>query len=147
VSIAFDLRALLGKDSYVVDDPEILISYQRDQAPFAKAEMPAAALIAKNIDEFSQVMKFANGLGIPVVTRGAGSGLAGGANAIKAFNAIISLAQSLGGTATGKHCIGNLKVNQSAEETSPRVLSLQRSMKATLNPQGILNPGKKFTLS
>jgi hypothetical protein len=36
VSIASDLRALLGNDSYVIDDPEILISYQRDQAPFAK---------------------------------------------------------------------------------------------------------------
>ena len=82
MSIASDLRALLGKDLYIVDDPEILISYQRDQAPFAKAEMPAAALIAKNVDEVSQVMKFANERGIPIVTRGAGSGLAGGANAI-----------------------------------------------------------------
>ncbi len=83
MSIASDLRALLGKESYVVDDPEILISYQRDQAPFAKAEMPAAALIAKDVHEVSRVMKFANERGIPIVTRGAGSGLAGGANAIK----------------------------------------------------------------
>jgi glycolate oxidase len=67
--------------------------------------------------------------------------------AIKAFNAIISLAQSLGGTASGEHGIGSLKVNQSSDETSPRVLSLQRSIKATLDPRGILNPGKKFTLS
>ena len=50
MSIASDLRVLLGNDSYVIDDPEILISYQRDQAPFAKAEMPAAVLIAKTID-------------------------------------------------------------------------------------------------
>jgi glycolate oxidase len=66
--------------------------------------------------------------------------------AVAAFNEIIALAQSLGGTASGEHGIGNLKVSQSAEELPARVRELQQSIKKTFDPQGILNPGKKFSI-
>lgn len=71
------LRATLGGDCSVIDDEQILKSYERDQAPFAPSSKAAALLIAKSVDEVSKAVKFANHESIPVVIRGAGSGLAG----------------------------------------------------------------------
>lgn len=82
MSTASELRELLGSDSAVIDDPSILKSYERDQAPFALSTTPSAVLVAHSIAEISQTIKFANTKRIPIVIRGAGSGLAGGANAI-----------------------------------------------------------------
>ena len=83
MSVSKALRAALGGDCAVIDDEEILKSYERDQAPFAPSAKAAAVLIAKTIDEVSKAVKFANQESIPVVIRGAGSGLAGGANSIQ----------------------------------------------------------------
>lgn len=83
MSISKALRAALGGDCAVIDDEQILKSYERDQAPFAPSAKAAAVLIAKKIDEVSKAVKFANQESIPVVIRGAGSGLAGGANSIQ----------------------------------------------------------------
>ena len=82
MSTASELRELLGSNSAVIDDPSILKSYERDQAPFALSATPSAVLVAHSIAEISQTIKFANTKRIPIVIRGAGSGLAGGANAI-----------------------------------------------------------------
>jgi glycolate oxidase len=67
-------------------------------------------------------------------------------NAINAFNKIIELAQSLGGTASGEHGIGALKVKPAMSETSARLLSIQREIKTILDPNQIFNPGKKFSI-
>ena len=83
MSVSKALRAALGGDCAVIDDVEILKSYERDQAPFAPSAKAAAVLIAKSVDEVSKAVKFANQESIPVVIRGAGSGLAGGANSIQ----------------------------------------------------------------
>lgn len=83
MSVSKALRAALGGDCAVIDDEQILKSYERDQAPFAPSAKAAAVLIAKKIDEVSKAVKFANQESIPVVIRGAGSGLAGGANSIQ----------------------------------------------------------------
>lgn len=83
MSVSKALRAALGGDCAVIDDEQILKSYERDQAPFAPSAKAAAVLIAKTIDEVSKAVKFANQESIPVVIRGAGSGLAGGANSIQ----------------------------------------------------------------
>lgn len=90
MNIAQELKKELGADASIIDDPSILLSYERDQAPFAFSATPAAALIARSIDEISRALAFAHRHKIPVVTRGAGSGLAGGANAISG-SIIISL--------------------------------------------------------
>lgn len=82
MSLVDDLRLVLGSQASIISDPSILVSYQKDQAPFAHSELPAIALIAKSVEEISETLKFAYEKRIPVVTRGAGSGLAGGANAI-----------------------------------------------------------------
>ncbi len=84
------LREALGDEVLLIDDPAITVSYSRDHAPFAKSAPPLAVLLAKSADEISKTLKFASQHNIPVVTRGAGSGLSGGANS-NADSIVISL--------------------------------------------------------
>lgn len=74
------LAAALGPDATLISDPDITASYSRDHAPFAVSSPPFAVLLAKSAAEISKALAFANENKIPVVTRGAGSGLSGGAN-------------------------------------------------------------------
>jgi glycolate oxidase len=74
------LSKLLGPNASLISDPDITASYSRDQAPFASAAPPFAVLLAHSAAEISIALKYANENSIPVVTRGAGSGLSGGAN-------------------------------------------------------------------
>jgi len=62
--------------------------------------------------------------------------------AVQAFEAIMALGLSLGGTITGEHGIGKLKREWLARELGDVSLSLQRQLKAVFDPQGILNPDK-----
>jgi glycolate oxidase len=62
----------------------------------------------------------------------------------QAFARIVEIAQSLGGTASGEHGIGSIKQAFVANEISPKVAELQRAIKKTFDPSGILNPGKKI---
>ncbi|WP_025273326.1 FAD-binding oxidoreductase [Haloglycomyces albus] len=59
-----------------------------------------------------------------------------------AFNDILTLALSSGGTVTGEHGVGSLKRQWLAEEVDETNLAVQRGIKAALDPQGILNPGR-----
>jgi glycolate oxidase len=61
-----------------------------------------------------------------------------------AFSEIVSIAQSLGGTASGEHGIGSIKRALVKDEVSESVLDIQRGIKKLLDPAGILNPGKKL---
>jgi glycolate oxidase len=84
------LAAALGPEVSLISDPDITASYSRDQAPFASAAAPFAVLLAHSAAEISIAVKYANENSIPVVTRGAGSGLSGGANST-AGSLVISL--------------------------------------------------------
>ena len=84
------LSKLLGPNASLISDPDITASYSRDQAPFASAAAPFAVLLAHSAAEISIALKYANENSIPVVTRGAGSGLSGGANST-ADSLVISL--------------------------------------------------------
>jgi glycolate oxidase len=64
------------------------------------------------------------------------------ARAELAFDEIMEAALALGGTVTGEHGIGTLKVRHLASQLGPDVLGLTRSIKAALDPLGLLNPGK-----
>jgi glycolate oxidase len=90
VSHLAELSKLLGTDASLISDPDITTSYSRDQAPFASAAAPFAVLLARSASEISIALKYANENSIPVVTRGAGSGLSGGANST-ADSLVISL--------------------------------------------------------
>ncbi len=59
-----------------------------------------------------------------------------------AFDDIISDALALGGTVTGEHGIGLLKMAGLSQELDKPVMDMQRAIKAALDPHGILNPGK-----
>jgi len=55
---------------------------------------------------------------------------------------VFTLALSLGGTLSGEHGIGMLKRDFMAQALAPATLALMRQLKATFDPDGILNPGK-----
>jgi glycolate oxidase len=55
---------------------------------------------------------------------------------------VMECALRLGGTVTGEHGIGTLKARHLAEQLGPDVLRITRAVKAALDPDGILNPGK-----
>jgi glycolate oxidase len=64
------------------------------------------------------------------------------ARAQRAFDAIMALGLELGGTITGEHGIGHLKRRWLGRELDPVALWAQRAIKETLDPHGILNPGR-----
>ncbi len=61
-----------------------------------------------------------------------------------AFDLIVENCRLLGGTVTGEHGVGLLKLAGAAAELSPVVLAMHRAIKDALDPAGILNPGKAF---
>lgn len=60
----------------------------------------------------------------------------------QAFEAIMDLGLSLGGTITGEHGVGVLKRSWLQRELGPLSTRIQSEIKATFDPAGILNPGK-----
>jgi FAD/FMN-containing dehydrogenase len=57
-------------------------------------------------------------------------------------NCVHDIAASLGGSFSAEHGVGILKTSELARYESPVALSLMRSLKRTLDPHGIMNPGK-----
>lgn len=66
----------------VITDPEILATYREDRSAFTVAGRPIGAVMARSIGDVQATVSFANDEEIPIVARGAGSGLSGGANAV-----------------------------------------------------------------
>lgn len=62
-------------------------------------------------------------------------------HAAQAFDEIMELAISLGGTITGEHGVGRLKKHMLGNQVGADVLALTHRVKAALDPLGILNPG------
>lgn len=71
-------------------------------------------------------------------------GDAGKASAEAAVADILRAAVDMGGTITGEHGVGLAKRDFLAYEQGEPVLALERRIKATFDPLGILNPGKMF---
>jgi len=88
MSFVPELEKLLGVS--LITDPDITTSYSKDQAPFAPFAPAKAVLLARSTEEVSKALAFCAQHKIPAVTRGAGSGLSGGANA-DADSLVISL--------------------------------------------------------
>jgi len=63
-----------------------------------------------------------------------------------AFEAIMVATLGLGGTISGEHGIGLLKLPFLRQELSPRVLDLMASVKQAFDPLSIMNPGKSIPL-
>ena len=76
-----ELIAALG-ESVVVTDPDILASYRQDRAMDPGAGMPLAVVRPTKTEEVQEILRWASRHRVPVVPRGAGTGLSGGATAI-----------------------------------------------------------------
>jgi glycolate oxidase len=76
-----ELTAALPADS-VVTDPDLLRSYQRDEADLCPYGMPAAVVRPRETAQVAAAVTIAARYGVPVVPQGARTGLAGGANAV-----------------------------------------------------------------
>jgi glycolate oxidase subunit GlcD len=61
----------------------------------------------------------------------------------EAAHDLMDLAIGLDGTVTGEHGIGILKAGQLERQWGPGAIDLHRRIKATFDPKGLLNPGKK----
>jgi len=55
---------------------------------------------------------------------------------------LVEYALQMGGTSTGEHGVGIGKQKYMLKEHGPVAINLMRDLKATLDPNGILNPGK-----
>src|SRR5579871_6491790 len=75
-SILRQLKKIAGKDA-VLDKPEELMLYEYDAG--VDVHRPGAVVFAQTTQQVSQIMKMASEKKIPVVPRGAGTGLSGGA--------------------------------------------------------------------
>lgn len=71
-----DLKAIVG-DTYVVHEPEDLIVYEYDGS--IDKSLPQVVVVPDSTREVAEVVALARRYGVPLVARGAGTGLSGGA--------------------------------------------------------------------
>ena len=79
IDVAGMLRAALG--DRVDTSPAALHEARADKSGHAAAGAPLAVVHAASVHDVQETLRIATATGTPVVTRGAGTGLAGGANA------------------------------------------------------------------
>ena len=79
-----DLRKLAAQlpDGAVLTDPDLVEGYRRDWAKDPDAGRPLAVVRASCTADVQAVLRWASARRVPVVPRGAGSGLSGGATAV-----------------------------------------------------------------
>ncbi len=70
------LRSIVG-ERYVLIEKEDVVVYEQDGSIFQV--MPEIVVLPSNVDEVAAVVKAAKQAGVPIVPRGSGTGLAGGA--------------------------------------------------------------------
>jgi glycolate oxidase len=76
-----ELERLLSPGA-LVTDPDVVEGYRRDRADIVPAGVPRAVVRATSLDDVRATLTWASEHRVPVVPRGAGTGLSGGANAI-----------------------------------------------------------------
>lgn len=80
-ALVTSLREAVG-DDIVVSDPDVTAGYRQDWARDPGAGTPLAVVRARSTADVRAVMIWASEHSVPVVPRGAGSGLSGGATAV-----------------------------------------------------------------
>ncbi|HEY7814087.1 MAG TPA: FAD-binding protein, partial [Nakamurella sp.] len=75
------LRAVVGPDQ-IQTDPDITAAFSRDMMPLAPSGTPLAVVFPTETAQVAAVVKACAASGVPIVPRGAGSGLTGAANAV-----------------------------------------------------------------
>jgi FAD/FMN-containing dehydrogenase len=79
--LARDLSAIVGADAVITDRTE-LTTYDCDAYTIEKS-LPTAVVLPQTTEQVVEVVRYANRVGLPIVPRGAGTGLSGGALAVK----------------------------------------------------------------
>jgi glycolate oxidase len=74
------LRAIVGADNFT-SAPEDLLAYSYDSSGLEY--LPAAVVFPGTTVEIGRIMELASGLSLPVIPRGAGTGMTGGALAVR----------------------------------------------------------------
>ncbi|MGC0362060.1 glycolate oxidase [Rhodococcus sp. 27YEA15] len=64
-----------------IDSPEVVDAYRWDRSGWRPAGRPHGLVVARTVADVQELLRQASDAGVPVVPRGAGSGLAGGASA------------------------------------------------------------------
>jgi glycolate oxidase len=75
-----ELRAKVP-DAQVITDPDVMDSYRRDQTPVVTPGDPLCVVLARSTADVAATLAWAQRHAVPVVPRGGGTGLAGGAAA------------------------------------------------------------------
>lgn len=70
-------------DGVLVTDRDIIAGYRHDRSISTEAGWPCALVRARSTSDVQAALTWANDAGVPVVPRGAGTGLAGGATAVE----------------------------------------------------------------
>ncbi len=83
VSMSTELTELrdAAPGARLITDPEQMESYRRDQTPVVTPGKPRAVLLASSTEDVAAALSWAERHRVPVVPRGGGTGLAGGATA------------------------------------------------------------------
>ena len=82
MSIIDELTSALGTAKIAVD-ADTLTAYAVDQAPVLDYQLPQAVVHAESIEDVQATVRACAAQGIPLVARGAGTGVSGGAHASK----------------------------------------------------------------
>jgi glycolate oxidase len=86
-----ELRVALP-EGRVVTDVDIVEGYRRDEAALVEPGRPLGVVLAHDVEDVRTTMRWATEHRVPVVARGAGTGLSGGASAIEC-GIVLSLAR------------------------------------------------------
>ncbi len=81
MSLLDELAARLPADC-IQTDADVLAAYAQDRAVFEQGGTAAVLVVPRNTAQVVAAVAAANAAGVPVVTRGAGTGLTGAANAV-----------------------------------------------------------------
>jgi len=79
---AADLLAGVLQADRIATEPRVLAAHRHDRSGWEPAGLPGAVVFPHNADEVAAVLRTAHAAGIPVVPRGAGTGLSGAATAV-----------------------------------------------------------------
>ncbi|ABL81664.1 MULTISPECIES: FAD-linked oxidase C-terminal domain-containing protein [unclassified Nocardioides] len=77
-----NLLSLKNQARTVLTDPSAMLGYERDQCLIAENGKALAVVLADTVEEVVNVVRWCSDHAVPLVPRGAGTGLAGAANAI-----------------------------------------------------------------
>jgi glycolate oxidase len=80
-TLRMELERIVGAEA-VLTDPIQLLAYDCDAYTIEKA-LPTAVVLPQTTEQVAAIVRLANRAGLPIVPRGAGTGLSGGALAAR----------------------------------------------------------------